>query len=124
MRHERDEIGDAAAAALIELGLDADTVLALDTHADPRLNALLDQTRAMPKWLDHELLRRGQTVFLRYAASANLALLYYSLLGGFSAPKIVRVLDATGYLTKASADATWRRLVRNVQFCTIIMPMS
>jgi hypothetical protein len=36
--------------------------------------------------------------------------LYYSLIGGFSAPKIVRVLDATGYLTKPHPDATWRRL--------------
>ena len=48
-------------------------------------------------------------VFLKYSTSAALGLLYFSLIGGFSAPKIVKVLDSTSYLTQDIAR-TWQRL--------------
>ncbi len=54
-------------------------------------------------------IKRGQRVFLKHAASCSLGLLYYSLIGGFSAPPIVQVLDTTGYLTQ-KCDSTFRRL--------------
>ena len=65
---------------------------------DPRLQFLLHQVKCAPDWVDWSFLRRGQIVFLAHAASASLSLLHRSLIGGFSAPKILKVLDCTGYL--------------------------
>lgn len=38
------------------------------------------------------------------------------LTGGFSAPKLAAVLNETGYLTSASKDATFRRLLETTLF--------
>ena len=53
-----------------------------------------------PSWLDFNLLKEGQVVYYKYSGASSMGLLYYSLVGGFSAPKIVAVLDKTAYLTK------------------------
>jgi hypothetical protein len=63
-----------------------------------------------PNWLDLDLLREGQVLFYKYSGSSAMGLLYYSLVGGFSAPKIVKVLDQTAYLTKGNYDQTFKRL--------------
>lgn len=78
-------------------------------HRTQQFLKMIDTT--VPSWLDMASLRRGQRVFLMYSVSANLGLLYFSLLGGFSAPKITQVLDATGYLTSTNSDSVWRRLL-------------
>ena len=70
----------------------------------------VDEVTTPPAWLDRSALETGASVFLKYSFTSLLSLLYFSLLVGFSAPKITKVLDATGYLTKSAADATWRRL--------------
>jgi len=44
-------------------------------------------------------IRRGQEVFIRDLPICGLTLFYLSLVGGFSAPLITKVLRATGYLT-------------------------
>lgn len=62
-----------------------------------------------PAWVDWNLLEKGQCVFLRYPTVASMALMYYSLIGGFAAPKIIKVLNSTGYLSK-NTDATFHRL--------------
>ena len=62
-----------------------------------------------PIWLDFNLVREGQVVFYKYSGSSAMGLLYFSLIGGFSAPKIVKVLDETRYLTK-HYDQTFKRL--------------
>jgi hypothetical protein len=41
--------------------------------------------------------------------------MYFSLVGGFSAPKIIKVLDETGYLTRSDRDETWRRLNETIE---------
>lgn len=53
----------------------------------------------VPDWVDWEQLQRGQEVFIVFAPAAALSLYYLSLVGGFSAPLITRVLRATAYLT-------------------------
>lgn len=77
---------------------------------DPRVAAFLQSACSVPEWLDWELLKEGQTMFMSYSTSSAMALLYFSLIGGFSAPKIIAVLDKTGYLTKGSRNSTYRRL--------------
>ena len=60
--------------------------------------ALLASLTAEPPWLDWGLLARGQEVYLRHLPSAGLVLFNVSLIGGFSAPKITKVLEQNGYL--------------------------
>ena len=59
---------------------------------------LLASLTAEPPWLDWGLLARGQDVYLRHLPSAGLVLFNVSLIGGFSAPKITKVLEQSGYL--------------------------
>lgn len=77
---------------------------------DERLVAFKRHLETIPHWLDYDLLRRGQIVYLAHSASASIGLLYYSLLGGFSAPKIISVLESTGYLS-SHVDSTYKRLL-------------
>jgi hypothetical protein len=69
----------------------------------------LNKLSEVPEWVDWDLIEQGQCLFLRYPTVSSMALMYYSLIGGFAAPKIIKVLNSTGYLSKNS-DATFRRL--------------
>ena len=124
-RQEVDDVGDAAYETLSKLceSNDVDILakkfnqliadLTLNNRQslnDPSLEQLRKQICITPEWLDWKTLNHGQLVFIKHSQSAAMGLLYFSLIGGFSAPKIVKVLDSTGYLTKSSRDATWRRL--------------
>ncbi len=53
----------------------------------------------IPDWVDFEQIERGMEVFLAYFPAAGCALIYRSLIGGFSIPKIIQVLKSTRYLT-------------------------
>lgn len=77
---------------------------------DPRIKKFLNSVCQVPEWLDWDLLKEGQAMFLSYSTSSAMGLLYFSLIGGFSAPKIIAVLDKTGYLSRSSKDSTYRRL--------------
>ena len=52
----------------------------------------------IPNWVDFEQIQRGIDVFLSYLPVAGCSLFYRSLVGGFSIPEIVEVLQATQYL--------------------------
>ena len=131
MRLEVDTIGDNFLAYLIEVCPDVAWCSPVTlrryiqeffsqlpgeqkTPPDPRAALFLSQVISPPVWLDCAALKRGQRVYLKYNISAHLGLLYYSLVGGFSAPKITAVLDATGYLTRGQ-DAVWRRLLETLE---------
>ena len=79
---------------------------------DGAMRQFADSVRTLPSWLDWESLARGQEVFVRYAGAAEMSLLHLSLVGGFGAPKINKVLLATGYLANAQ---TYRRLFETNQ---------
>lgn len=127
MRKERDDIGDACFLALQILGLSADTFV--DAVARRQENAgliaswrkvaaidtFLKQVYAVPDYVDAAELVEGQMVFLRNSSIAFMALLYFSLIGGFSAPEIVKVLDATAYMTR-NESKTWKRLNETTEF--------
>eukprot|EP00002_Diphylleia_rotans_P024990 TRINITY_DN4935_c0_g1_i2.p1 TRINITY_DN4935_c0_g1~~TRINITY_DN4935_c0_g1_i2.p1 ORF type:complete len:382 (+),score=56.56 TRINITY_DN4935_c0_g1_i2:82-1227(+) len=68
---------------------------------------LYTQITTVPSWVDWDSIARGQYVFHKYGSISGFALLYLSLAGGFGAPKINKVLTATGYL---SNENTYRRL--------------
>ena len=120
LRLESDDIADDVLEILNKDSISVDTYLddvcnayknnsALN-YSDHTLRQFSKEITTYPNWLDFELLRKGQIVFYKYSASASMGLLYFSLIGGFSAPKIVKVLDATGYLTKGHYDSTFKRL--------------
>jgi len=47
--------------------------------------------------LDEAKLKRGQEVYVRYLPAAGATLYYVSLVGGFSAPLVTKVLLASIY---------------------------
>lgn len=80
---------------------------------DQRVQSLLNEMNREPVWLDWDLIKRGQELFKRYEISALLGLLCYSLVGGFTSPRIVGVLYLSSDLSK-SRDKTFRRLVETL----------
>lgn len=134
-RHQGDELADEAVRLLAahkrgELGcvpdkatLELTAIERLETleHAHPAARAFLHHARAVPDWLDWHRLRRGQHLFSENAAACSLNLLNLSLVGGFGAPKINKVLDATGYLTK-NRDITYCRLFETMQMFVDCLP--
>jgi hypothetical protein len=114
LRHKFDDVGDNCFLALMERNEKIDdfisTLADSGVHSsDKRIQAFVEQVCSVPDWVDFEKLNRGQDVFIRNSSFAAMALLYFSLIGGFAAPKITKVLEATSYLTK-TCGATWRRL--------------
>lgn len=115
MRMKIDNLADDCFLALHENGISVDSFILnlmetpTSSYTDLRIRAFAESVLLKPAWLDYEQVKQGQQVFLKHYASAALGLLYSSLIGGFAAPKIVKVLDATAYMTK-NKDATWRRL--------------
>ena len=81
-----------------------------EAEADPSVCALAAEVGRVPEWVDWTKIRQGQQVFAKYAVGCGMSLYFISLVGGFSAPLIVRVLRATGYLT-AQPKAVMRRLM-------------
>lgn len=71
------------------------------------IEPFLRSVYCVPKWVDWDAVQRGQDVFVRYGPAACMCLFYLSLVGGFSAPKINKVLTSTGYL---NADQVMRRI--------------
>ena len=117
LRSSVDDAGDDFYSALVQAYPSAATCsqskleeLALMLLRDRPDLLMVKQLSKKPDWIDQQTLDLGVDVFLQYSFPSLLSLLYFSLLGGFSAPLITRVLDETGYLTKSSKDAIWRRL--------------
>lgn len=110
------QIGDDLMDALLD-ALDpapGDDVLELARCAaskDPNgLEArFLHSVEAVPEWVDWSLIARGQEVFCRHLPASGAVLYNMSLVGGFSAPKITKVLEQSGYLV-GSPGAVMRRL--------------
>jgi len=109
------QLGDAAMDAALEELLDPgprDDVLARLREA-PAGGAAAKLHRVLmlePAWLDWDLLAAGQQVYLRYLPAASVTLFNMSLVGGFSAPKITKVLERTGYLVSSPASVMRRLL--------------
>ncbi|KAI9102561.1 hypothetical protein DFS34DRAFT_609657 [Phlyctochytrium arcticum] len=86
------------------------------TEAEQRF---LDQVYTVPEWVDWELIERGRAVFWKNMGGIQVVLLYASLAGGFSIPRVNDVLVQTGYLT--SAKHLQRRLLETGQMINDVM---
>ena len=80
-----------------------------------RRRGCCDEAENPPPWVDFDEIARGAAVFQRHIALIPVILYNFSLVGGFSAPKITSVLDATGYLTGAP-EAALKRLTDTGRF--------
>ena len=115
MRCEGDDIADEALynarnmTEILDLCKSAAANKCNMKSLQPSVAPFVESVLQTPEWIDFDKVARGQRVFLRHFASAGLGLLYFSLIGGFSAPKIVKVLSSTSYLTE-NEERTWRRL--------------
>ncbi|TPX32131.1 hypothetical protein SmJEL517_g04702 [Synchytrium microbalum] len=78
-----------------------------------------DSVNQVPEWVDHELLELGQLTFWRHAPAIQIILLFGTLAGGFSNPRINRVLIRTGYL--ANPTKIYRRLLETAQMVNEVM---
>ncbi|TPX69766.1 hypothetical protein SpCBS45565_g02199 [Spizellomyces sp. 'palustris'] len=61
--------------------------------------AFLREVEHVPEWVDWEKVNRGREVFWRNMGAIQVVLLYASLAGGFSIPRVNDVLIRTGYLS-------------------------
>ena len=78
----------------------------------------------VPAWVDWEQVRRGQKVFIRDLPACGISLYYLSLVGGFSAPLITKVLRATGYLTSGRKQVVRRLADTSQMIFECLMPDS
>ncbi|KAL1528046.1 hypothetical protein AB1Y20_009413 [Prymnesium parvum] len=78
---------------------------------------LLRLAEQPPAWVDWEMVALGQATYRRYLPLAGVVLFHMSLVGGFSAPLIAKVLSSTGYLTGAPNQVV-RRLLETGRLLT------
>lgn len=109
-------------------------VAAEKSGAAPEVTALWHQVNRIDRTVfayDRDQIKRGQAVFWRYAPQFLASLLHFSLAGGFSSPRISRVLNLASYLsppmnstphgeapriTQASSDRSYKRLLETIEF--------
>jgi ER-bound oxygenase mpaB/B'/Rubber oxygenase, catalytic domain len=118
-----DDVGDAAANIIKqhllkskELSQPAVQGIDLLRELQPsskEARAFIGVASAIPPWVDWQRIALGQQFFARNIGPIGLALLNLSLIGGFGAPKINKVLDGTGYLSRGNGTA--RRLSETLQ---------
>ncbi|KAF9128882.1 hypothetical protein BGW39_004653 [Mortierella sp. 14UC] len=120
LRKIGDPLADNALEALkVKQGEDAFKALLaytsrpVEEQESPAPRLLMQQLNTVPEWVSWEQVQRGQEVYWRYCLFISHALLHFSLAGGFSVPKITKVLNSTGYL---SGKKTKERVLETSQF--------
>ncbi|KAI8824328.1 uncharacterized protein EV422DRAFT_316793 [Fimicolochytrium jonesii] len=86
------------------------------TDAERRL---LAEVETVPSWVDWASLERGREVYWRNLSGIQIVLLYGSLAGGFSIPRVNEVLVQTGYLSHAKHVN--RRLMETAEMINDVM---
>jgi len=92
--------------------------------SDPSITSFVQMYSEVPEWVDWEKVRRGQEVFIRDLPACGMSLYYLSLVGGFSAPLITKVLRATGYLTSGRKQVVRRLADTSQMIFECLMPDS
>jgi hypothetical protein len=98
------------------------TAASEDVALDLLCFEFLEQNSVVPDWIDWEQVAAGQILFQRHNGTSLFALLYASLVGGFGAPLITKVLTSTTGMTR-SCPATYKRLIETCLWvCACIGP--
>ena len=131
LRLEGDPLADAVAHRVVREANDAagsrkrglydygyDAIARVETmHAagDAAASALVLSMRTPPSWADMRRVRAGAEFFCANMVAAGTCLMNLSLIGGFGAWRINKVLESTGYLA-AGRDDVHRRLLETLSF--------
>jgi hypothetical protein len=109
LRAEGDGVADRA-LDFLALKAKADPLTTIDSKArnDGNVKLLQKQLEAVPSWVDWDSVARGQAFFRSHAAAAGISLLHLALVGGFSIPKVNKVLNSTGYLSRSEKESRRR----------------
>ncbi|MEM6992477.1 MAG: oxygenase MpaB family protein [Myxococcota bacterium] len=116
-----DRIADAAVQALLREAPGADApsrgdllaaVEALGAAGDPACRAFVVTVSVHPRWVDADLLARGQRVALSLAIPTGIVLLLGGLTEVYGVTPIARVLGKT----KRLESSTWRRMLETGRF--------
>ena len=109
------EKGDCVLAAVARLASSGDVAAA----------ALMAHASVLPAWADMQRAQRGAAFFLRYLPACGACLLHLSLVGGYAAPRIARVLACGGALGGSTSprglDRAYRRLLETAQMVAEVM---
>ena len=90
-------------------------VEAMHAAGDAAAGALMASMRTLPPWADMNRARAGAEFFCANIVAAGTCLMNLSLIGGFGAWRINKVLESTGYLS-AGRDDVHRRLLETLSF--------
>ncbi|KXS14893.1 hypothetical protein M427DRAFT_32850 [Gonapodya prolifera JEL478] len=119
LRHKCDDLIDNYLNSGAEIDVRKDDVIAkLKEHAlggNQAAVVLWTHLNDIPSWIDWQRLKRGQRLFWFYAEPMLLFLLHFSLIFGVTAPKINKVLMATGYLSHPT-KVTFQRLIETTHW--------
>ena len=99
-------------------------VEAMQAAGDVAAAALIDSMRVVPPWVDAARVRSGAEFFCANIVASGTCLMNLSLIGGFGAWRINKVLESTGYLS-AGRDDVHRRLLETLSFvlsCSSLSP--
>jgi ER-bound oxygenase mpaB/B'/Rubber oxygenase, catalytic domain len=113
-RRRMDPLADAIVPEVLRCSDTLARTYELEKEGNAAAHAFLESMRQVPDWVDWEAIERAQVFYLERGLIIALILFYLSLAGGFSAPKINRVLRGTGYLNR-DRNVTYARLVETSQ---------
>ena len=86
---------------------------------------LMTQATKWPLWANMQRAQRGAAFFLRYLPACSACLLHLSLVGGYAAPRIARVLACSGALgwstSKHALNRSYTRLLETAQMVAEVM---
>ncbi|MGB1205640.1 MAG: oxygenase MpaB family protein [Chitinophagales bacterium] len=85
------------------------------------LNAFFIENQKIPSWADYNLIAISERLFLEIGPLYSACLLCRALPIGYSSLKTVKVLTATGYLSKDVKEGTAKRLLETTQFIFNVM---
>ena len=103
-------------SGMYDYGYDAvSRVEAMCAAGDAAAVALMDNMRALPPWVDMRRVCAGAEFFCSNIVASGTCLMNLSLVGGFGAWRINKVLESTGYLA-GGRDDVHRRLLETLSF--------
>jgi len=79
------------------------------------------ENQKLPDWLDSDKVKLAEDLFLRVGPIYSACLLFRALPVTYIAPKSVKVLTSTGYLSKDAKQGTAKRLLETSQFIFNVM---
>lgn len=85
------------------------------------LTRFFENNQQFPEWVDQQLIRKAEQLFLDIGPLYAVCLLLRSLPIGYTSVKVVKVLTSTGYLSTDVKQGTAKRILETTQFVLNVM---